>query len=420
MGSVGLRASIGAALIACLALAAPAGAVTLKAGDLIVADVNGYGGTGGLTKVDPATGIQETISQGNLFNFPAGVVFDAKTGTILVADAGALGGVGCDSPGACGGVIRVDPATGAQTPVSSGDKFDNPNDLVLDAQGRILVTDNVTNAGTGNVIRVDPSTGAQSVVATGDKLVDPFGLALDSHGQILVADSGAFSPPGYGGVIRVDPDTGVQSVVSQSPQTLAAPFHIDVDAHDRIFLTVPFGNPDEAVASVDPVSGSQQPLIAGNPPLDRPVAVTFNPVTETLVVGNRSSLGSTPDGELLRVDPASGLPSALAVGNQLADPFAIAVVPPQCAGRFATIVGDQADNVVRGTPAADVIAGLAGKDKLKGFQGDDVLCGGPGKDKLKGGPGKDLLRGEGGKDFLSGGKGKDKLRGGPGKNVEKQ
>src|SRR4051794_41843103 len=103
MGSVGLRASIGAALIACFALAAPAGAVTLKAGDLIVADGNGYGGTGGLTKVDPATGIQETIAQGNLFNFPAGGGFDAKNRTIPVAGARAVGGGGGGRPRARGG-----------------------------------------------------------------------------------------------------------------------------------------------------------------------------------------------------------------------------------------------------------------------------------------------------------------------------
>src|SRR5262245_4730242 len=116
--------------VAALLAPAAAGAVTLKPGDILVADANGYGGNGGITLVDANTGAQQTVASGGFFNFPNGVTVDPD-GQILVADGGAFGGAGCN-PGGCGGVIKVDPATGAQTPVTQLGSFVNPSDLVID------------------------------------------------------------------------------------------------------------------------------------------------------------------------------------------------------------------------------------------------------------------------------------------------
>jgi Tol biopolymer transport system component len=78
-----------------------------------------------------------------------------------------------------------------------------------------------------------------------------------------------------------------------------------------------------------------------------------------------------------------------------------------CAGRRATIVGDDGPDRIRGTKGADVIVANAGKDKIAGRGGSDRICAGKGKDKVAGNAGKkDRCFGGGGKD--KGGKGCEK------------
>jgi hypothetical protein len=90
----------------------------------------------------------------------------------------------------------------------------------------------------------------------------------------------------------------------------------------------------------------------------------------------------------------------------------------RCAGRDATIVGTDGNDVLVGTSGKDVIAGLKGKDTLRGRGGNDRLCGKAGKDLLKGGGGNDRLRGGDGKDTLKGGGGNDACKGGPGRDTD--
>jgi hypothetical protein len=69
-----------------------------------------------ILSVDPTTGAQTSISSGGLFSHPEGVAVEA-TGQIVVGDTQAFGGP-CPAPG-CGGIIRVDPISGAQSIVSN-------------------------------------------------------------------------------------------------------------------------------------------------------------------------------------------------------------------------------------------------------------------------------------------------------------
>jgi hypothetical protein len=94
-----------------------------------------------------------------------------QAGDILVADTGAFAGFQ-------GGVIRVDPASGAQTTVSSGGSFFDPSGVALEADGDILVADQNAFAGPGGVIRVDPASGAQTTVSSGGSFLHPTGVAV--------------------------------------------------------------------------------------------------------------------------------------------------------------------------------------------------------------------------------------------------
>ena len=119
----------------------------------------------------------------------------------------------------------------------------------------------------------------------------------------------------------------------------------------------------------------------------------------------------SPDGSRLAFDDdnqdvyvlnadGSGLTNLTSDGEGNSDPSWEYVY--RCAGRRATIVGDDGPDKIKGTKKADVIVANAGKDKIRGRGGNDRICGGKGKD------------------LLVGGKGTDRLKGGKGKDVERQ
>lgn len=95
----------------------------------------------------------------------------------------------------------------------------------------VLVVD--TKAlGSGALLRIDPVSGQQSTVSSGDLFDAPIGIAIAADGTVLVADLGPEGPdPGC--VLRVDPASGVQERVSSggmlrsrsvSPSSTATPF----------------------------------------------------------------------------------------------------------------------------------------------------------------------------------------------------
>jgi Ca2+-binding RTX toxin-like protein len=111
--------------------------------------------------VDPDTGARTTVAGGELVE-PDGMA-RAPDGDILVTDLTAFGGGG--------GVFRVDPATGAVTAVSAngapagGPAFSDPVGVAVEADGDILVADDGGFGGAGGVIRVDPATGARTALS---------------------------------------------------------------------------------------------------------------------------------------------------------------------------------------------------------------------------------------------------------------
>ena len=80
-----------------------------------------------------------------------------------------------------------------------------------------------------------------------------------------------------------------------------------------------------------------------------------------------------------------------------------------CAGRHATVVGDDGPNELNGTPGADVIVGGPGDDTIDGGGGNDHVCGGAGTDMVRGGAGSDLVDPGAGDDRAEGGDGSDAL-----------
>jgi hypothetical protein len=135
-----------------------------------------------------------------------------------------------------GSVFRIDATSGDRTLVSgcilefcspgtrvgSGVAFEFPVDVVVEADGSILVTEADSFLGTEfrALFRVNPSNGNRTILSgceqlectlvagTGTNFSIPIGLALDGGGEILVGDYG------MGAIFRVDPNSGDRVVFS--------------------------------------------------------------------------------------------------------------------------------------------------------------------------------------------------------------
>lgn len=312
-------------------------------GDIVVADYGAFGGFGGLVRVNPASGARSTLSAnttpagGPSFARPLGVAL-ARNGDALVADA--------DAFDMFGGVIRVSTATGARTAVSSnsappGDPlFGFPDAIAIAPNGDILIADQSAFAGfTGGVIRVDPVTGARTTVSSnlshpGPPLfADPFGIAVAANGDIIVSD---ITPPQ---LIRVNAATGTRTLISSNVSggpALVTPAGIAIaPSGDLLVADMNAFGGTGGVIRVNPVTGARSPVSAngapaGGPSFEDPAVPVLDSSGRILVVDFNAFGGS---GGVIRVDPATGTRTTVssnaapAGGPSFVDPRGIAVLP---------------------------------------------------------------------------------------------
>jgi hypothetical protein len=290
-----------------------------------------------ILRANPATGALIEISrngaQGDLFRHPYDIVV-ARDGNLLVADMGAYATPTDRSPD--GRIIRVDPVTGQQSLVTSGNLLVDPGGLTLAPDGQIYVVENVGTAGQPGVVSVNPATGAQTLVTQGGQLCYPFGIAFHPSGSLLVTDYGDFNDGttvincthDFGALVKVDLATKDQAILSRNAaqwgNLFRNPLGVTVEPGGRILLVNQNGG--TALVAVDPGTGVQD-------------AETTNTSTDRLVVPQRPAL--TPDGVvvvsdftlddfeggLVSVDLSDGGQSILRQDRQLFNnPLGVAVV----------------------------------------------------------------------------------------------
>ncbi len=249
-------------------------------------------------KANPATGALTEVSrngaQGDFFRHPYDIVV-AADGSLLVADMGAYATPSDRTPD--GRIIRVDPVTGVQSLVASGNLLVDPAGLALAPNGLIYVIENVGTLGQPGVVSVDPATGAQSVVTQGEHLCYPFGIAVHPNGSVLVTDYGDFSDGttvincthDFGALVKVDPITKTQSILSRNAaqwgNLFRNPLGVTVEPGGRILIVNQNGS--TGLVAVNPDTGVQD-------------AETTNSGTDRLVLPQRPSL--TPDGDVIVSD----------------------------------------------------------------------------------------------------------------------
>ncbi len=129
-------------------------------------------GIGSVFKVNVATGFKTSIASGGRLAYPLGLTV-AGDGSIIVANE--CGGVGAD------GLVRVRAGL-PQEPVTTNngaDVFNTPERIGVDPAGELLVTDYAIGAdGDGGIVKVNPSTGAQSVLTTDSLFNHPLGIGV--------------------------------------------------------------------------------------------------------------------------------------------------------------------------------------------------------------------------------------------------
>ena len=373
-----------AAVVATACLAAPAAAVKLKSGDLVVSDTRypsatPLNGQGAIFQVNPGSGAQTVIAQAGNFAEPEDVEV-LGNGQLIVADKGENGQ---PAPTLNGKVIRVNPANGTQVVVAQNGSMFNPTAITVAPNGLIFVADrgpsSVAATADGRVIRIDPKTGAQTIVADAGQLNEPRGITISPYdGTIYVIDNGDDQ------FIKIDPVTGAQTVVPLLlPVTTGQ--HMDFEAsRNRILLADASGS----VFDINPFSGDTVRL--ANDVILGGAGGIARELSGGIVVAERGP------NRVVRVKPPAPT-VAVSAGNQFKELSGIDVAEP-CGKGYATIIGTPGKDKIKGTPVADVIAAGNGKDTIKGLKGNDIICGGKGKDVLVGGKGKDKLIGGKGRD----------------------
>jgi sugar lactone lactonase YvrE len=351
------------ALAVVLALV-PAGgagaAVNLSPGDILVSDF----GAEAVFGVDPSSGAQSTVPSAGSFKAPTSVAIEAD-GDILVAENHNFDvGLGVQYSR----VTRVDPTTGAQSTVSADGFLNDVRDIAVEADGDILVVEPVAHVtdpdpfyNRGAVIRVDPTTGAQSIVAKGDHFANPVGIAVEADGDILVANESNYDTPGVfgGALIRVDPTTGAQSIVAKGGN-FKNPNDVAVEADGDILVTDSSASAFKgAVIRVDPTTGAQSTVSSGGL-LAVPSSIAIEADGDILVTVFPDQFGNGDQPAVIRVDPSSGAQSIVSSGGSFKFPVGIAVWPG--VPNRAPVANDDSYTTDEDTPLNVAAPGVLGND----------------------------------------------------------
>jgi hypothetical protein len=201
-----------------------AGSVSLQGGDLIVVSPDyGHSSECCVWRLDAALTSRTSISCGGLIGYASQVAF-APDGGIVIADA-------------ANGLVRVEPATGAQRQLAMPADLNafSVDGVAFDAGGRMFVSateGSISSITAGKVLELGASGSLLRVVTRGGSLLEPRGLAFGPQGELYVAegrvpDRNPYNTGlGYGSIVRVDPASGTQAVLASAGGALFGPTNL--------------------------------------------------------------------------------------------------------------------------------------------------------------------------------------------------
>ena len=241
-------------------------------------------------------------------------------------------------------IIKVDPVTGEQTIISDDSDFDDPENLLIDSQGRLLVAegDFPGSSGPGTIFIVNPD-GSLSIFTTGGFFADgPEDLVEDEFGNIYVADdSGDANVDGK--IIKVTPG-GVQSLVAELNYNGGKLEGITLDNSGDIIVVGGTGS-GAKVSKIDPVTGDETVIsdISDGDKFLRPEGVAVTANGDIIIADGNPSDTNNPDvrGQILRVDPVTGDQFFLSTGAPWVDPSDVEIL----ANGFLIVTDDAAEGM---------------------------------------------------------------------------
>jgi len=221
-----------------IAIAQTLANTAIATGELFVGDAR----VPSIVRIDPSTGRQVTVATGDKLKLPVGITFAAND-DLIVTDHNA-------------GVLRINPISGTQSYIYQcpGYTCDAPVKIATSPDGRLIGVGSVTSSRVGRVVVLDPVTGDRNVIASGGLLSSPQDLAIAKNGDIYVLDTNSIVR------LRYNTTTHVwdQSLISTGG-LFRSPRGIAVADNGYLYIADLSGK----VVGVDPVTGVQK-LIASS------------------------------------------------------------------------------------------------------------------------------------------------------------
>ncbi len=266
-------------LVLWLAGLVPTRALAMNTGDIIVAD------RGALIFVDHLTGAQHLLSG-------TGGYVDVTTNS--TGDVFALGTFPDPT------VYKIDTVTGARTVVVTGGNLSNPSTIDLAPDGNLYIAQESTPRG---LFRINPLSGVQTTIVSGD--IPAFTPGDVGFGYIVLADD-----PNFFHVYQVDLTSG--QIIRLSNTGIPDPRGLARDGAGNLIISE-HGSPGApGISRLNLQSGTLVTVSSGGQFM-HPWGVTLETSGAIIVADNQNEFSCTPasgpktcPGALFRIDPVSG------------------------------------------------------------------------------------------------------------------